>query len=66
MRKPASPARRIGQRLGFIYADGGQPSAGGPGRSRYDRGPFVSPRLDEDLDALTQRVADLERLLGER
>jgi hypothetical protein len=58
-----STARRLGQKLGLIYAEHGQPSEAAPRKSRYDRGLFVSPRLDEDVDALLQRVAELERRL---
>lgn len=59
-----SPWRRLGQYLGLIYADEGQPRSDVKRRSRYDRRPFVSPRLDEDIDELRSRLAELERRLG--
>ena len=55
--------RRLGQYLGLIYADEGQPRPGGRGRSRYTQGAQVSPRLDADIDELRGRLDALERRL---
>jgi len=61
----ASLRRRLGQYLGLIYADEGQPRQPISRRSRYDRGPFVSPRQDEDVDELRGRLDALEQRLGD-
>lgn len=58
--------RGLGQRLGLLYQDGGQPGASAPRRSRYVRGTSVSPRLDEDIDELLARVVALEDQLRRR
>ena len=50
--------------VGLVYRDGGEPPPGGPGSSRYERGLGVSPRLDQDLDAPTAKVAELEARLA--
>jgi hypothetical protein len=50
----------IGRTLGLIYREDGEPLPGGPSTSRYARGAGLSPRLDQDLDALLARVAELE------
>jgi hypothetical protein len=52
-------------RVGVVYRDGGEPLPGGPGASRYERGLGVSPRLDQDLDALTAKIAALEARLAQ-
>jgi hypothetical protein len=59
----SSAWRRLGQYFGLLYADDGRPSRGAPKRSRYDRGLLVplSPRLDEDIDALRARLDAAER-----
>jgi len=58
----ASFGRRLGQFLGLIYADDGQPRQPTSRRSRYG-GPVVSPRLDEDVDELRARIDALEQRL---
>lgn len=51
--------------MGVKYLPGGEPNHfGGP--SRYAQGFGLSPRLDEDVDALMTRVAALEALLAEK
>lgn len=60
----SSPVRRLGQFLGLIYADEGEPRSGSSRRSRYERGPFVSPRLDQDVDDILARLSEVERKLG--
>jgi hypothetical protein len=50
----------LAKRVGLVYREGGEPLPGGPGSSRYERGLGVSPRLDQDLDALLAKVASLE------
>ncbi len=57
--------RRLGQYLELLYAEDVIPVAIHLRRSRYNRGPLVSPRLDEDIDELRARLADLERRLLE-
>jgi len=54
----------LGQYLALVYADDGRPQRGQARRSRYDRDPFVSPRLNEDVDDLRARLEALERRLG--
>ena len=54
----------LAKRAGLVYRDGGQPLPGGPGASRYARGLGVSPRLDQDVDALLAKVANLEARLA--
>ena len=55
--------RRLAQRLGVVYREGGEPRPGGPARSRYDRGLQVSPRLDQDVDELRARLEAIEARL---
>jgi hypothetical protein len=47
--------------LGLVYRRGGEPGPDAPRASRYDRGAFVSPRLDQDIDELRARLAALEQ-----
>lgn len=54
----------LAKRAGLVYREGGQPLPGGPDSSRYARGFGVSPRLDQDVDELVARVADLEARLA--
>ncbi len=63
MTSNASLGRRLGQYLGLIYADEGQPRQPIGRRSWYDGGPFVSPRLNEDVDELRGRLDALEQRL---
>jgi len=67
--KANSPSRllRVRRYLGLTYAEGGRPLPGASLASRYHR-PFnllsqMSPRLDQDLDALRAQVETLERRL---
>lgn len=54
----------LAKRAGLVYRDGGQPLPGAPDSCRYARGLGVSPRLDQDVDALLAKVADLEARLA--
>lgn len=54
----------LAKRAGLVYRDGGRPLPGSPDSSRYGRGLGVSPRLDQDVDALLATVADLEARLA--
>lgn len=54
--------QRVAAFVGLGYLPDGKPSHGG-GPSRYAQGFGLSPRLDEDLDALARRVASLEARL---
>ena len=56
--------RRLGQSLGLIDHDDGQPERFK--RSRYTRGHLISPRLDEDMDDLGRRLTELERRLNDQ
>ena len=58
-RNPDRWHRRLLTALGLAYPKGGEPLSDAPKRSRY--GLHVSPRLDQDVDELRQRLAELER-----
>ncbi|MDO9352570.1 MAG: hypothetical protein Q7T55_02680 [Solirubrobacteraceae bacterium] len=50
--------------FGLVHPSGpGAPLPGAPRKSRY--GIPTSPRLDQDIDSLERRVAELEARLGE-
>ena len=58
---------RVGRYLGLAHAEGGRPLPGASLHSRY-QGIWtlfnpISPRLDQDLDALRAQVEALERRL---
>ena len=54
-------AHRLKAFLGLAYLPDGKPHKAGP--SRYSGSFALSRRLDEDIDALTQRVIELEEQL---
>ena len=58
--KPSKWANAL-VRLGLRYDSGAEPRPGGPSRSRYSRGVAVSPRLDQDIDLILERLERLER-----
>jgi hypothetical protein len=51
--------RRALAAAGLVRPPDGRPRPDGPKRSRY--GNVVSPRLEQDIDALRRRIEELER-----
>ena len=60
----AKPLRTLGEYLGLLHPD--DDARRQAGRSRYARGLPVARRLDEDIDDLRARVAELERRLDQQ
>jgi hypothetical protein len=53
-----SRAQRLLEYFGLAHPPQGAPTTGARRRSRY--GVYVSSRLDEDLESMSQRIAALE------
>lgn len=55
-----SPLKQLAAYVGFTHAPGGEPLPGGPKSSRFGN---VSPRLDQEIEDLRNRIAVLEELV---